>query len=115
MQEMLFIRLQIFKSMLNKVLNWLRSDANIFVKSGCCFNVVQSLEGAEVKSIAADFEFSSYLCRIIFWETGVGHVEVIDIDSEVTFIDEPVDIEKEFGLEIPFFELAAQLRVGDCM
>lgn len=97
--------------MLDKVLNWLRSDLNIFTVLGCIFDVVQSPEHADTQSVTVDFEINDNLCRLIFWETGNGHVEVIEIKSEKTLVDESFDIEAELEKFEPFKELAKRLSV----
>lgn len=95
--------------MLDNVVNWLRSELNIFFVLGCVFDIMQSPEQAEMRSITVDFEFNVYLCRLVFWETGNGHIEVIEIENEKTFIDESFDIEIEFAKAKPFSELAVRL------
>lgn len=96
--------------MLDKVLNWLRSELNVFALLGCVFDIMQSPEHADTHSVTVDFELNDKLCRLIFWETGNGHVEVIEINSEKTLIDESFDIDAEFAKAEPFKELAERLR-----
>ncbi len=96
--------------MLDKVLNWLRSELNIFTVLGCIFDIMQSPEQADMQSVTVDFELNDNLCRLIFWETGNGHIEVIEIESEKTLIDESFYLEVEFAKEEPFKELAERLR-----
>jgi hypothetical protein len=95
--------------MLDNVVNWLRSELNIFYVLGCVFDIMQSPAQAEMHSITVDFELNGYLCRLIFWETGNGHIEVIEIENEKTFIDEIFDIKTEFAKAKPFNELAVRL------
>lgn len=96
--------------MLSKVLDWLSSELNVFSVLGCVFDITESPEYADMQSITVDFELNDNLCRLIFWETGSGHIEVIEIDSEKTLIDESFSIESEFSKENPFMYLAKRLR-----
>lgn len=96
--------------MLDKAFNWIHSDLNVFTILGCIFETIRSPEQAEVQSVAVDFELNSYLCRLTFWESGNGHIEVIEIDSEQTFMDEGFDLERELGKNEPFKELAGKLH-----
>lgn len=95
--------------MLDKVFNWLRSELNIFTLLGCIFDIMQSPENSDTRSVTVDFELNDKLCRLIFWDIGNGHVEVIEIDSEKTLIDESFDIDAEFAKAEPFKELAERL------
>lgn len=95
--------------MLDMALNWLRSDLNLFTKLGSHFEIMESPERADIGSVTADFELNNYFCRLIFWESGSAHIEVIEIDSEKTFLDEAFDFEVELLKKEPFKEYADRL------
>lgn len=95
--------------MLQKVLDWLRSDENIFMMLGCVFEIMRSPENADGQSITVDFDLNKYYFRLTFWDSGSGHVEVLETDSEATIVDEGFDIDTVFGSEKPFEELAKKL------
>ncbi|BFM49940.1 hypothetical protein [Marinomonas sp. THO17] len=95
--------------MLQKVLDWLNSDANVFTMLGCIFEIMRAPEHADTQSITVDFDFNSYFCRLTFWDSGQGHIEILNGDSEETVMDESFDIESVLGQEKPFEEVVAKL------
>ncbi len=96
--------------MLEKVFDWLHSELNIYTALGCIFDITQSPKHSEIKSITVDFELNDNLCRLIFWETGYGHIEAIDINSEKTLVDESFDIEIELAKTEPFKQFVERLK-----
>ncbi|OMH38973.1 hypothetical protein [Motiliproteus sp. MSK22-1] len=95
--------------MLQKVLDWLKSDKNIFMMLGCVFEIMRSPEHADSQSITVNFDLNKYFCRLTFWDSGSGHIEVLETDSEATIVDEGFDIDAVFSSEKPFEELAKKL------
>lgn len=88
--------------MLDEAEKWINSRVNIFKKYGCDFDVVTPPSDAPAKSITLDFEITNKMCRIIFWETGFGHVEAINIDTEEVILDESFDPKEELNRQAPF-------------
>ncbi|KFI11666.1 hypothetical protein F0223_11575 [Vibrio coralliilyticus] len=88
--------------MLKKVANWLESNENIFKEHGCQFEVLYSPEESKTKSMTIDFEYESYYCRLIFWDTGRGHAEFVDIETEVSIIDQSFDVSEQLETPKPF-------------
>lgn len=75
--------------MLERYLSWIESESNVFKQHGCVLEITRSLTEADIKSVRADFEFNCFICRITFWDSGTGHVEVINMDSEETLLISP--------------------------
>lgn len=92
--------------MLNEILTWINSNENIFKKHGENFEILQTED--KIKNygcVTLDFEFQDYYCRFIFWKEGNGHIEVVDIEKEITFIDESIDWFSELNKDEPFFNI----------
>lgn len=95
--------------MLSNVEKWMNSNDNVFLMHGCEFNVSRSPKDSNPLSITIDFDFNTYFCRLIFWESEQGHIEILDIDTENTFMDEGFDIDATLKADIPFMELFEKL------
>lgn len=96
--------------MLSEVNKWLDSPENIFKNKGCVFDISTPPPEAPVRSITLDFEVEKYLCRLIFWEEGYGHVEVLEINTGKTFKNESFDSKQELGSSVPFHILFKELQ-----
>ncbi|MYM59081.1 hypothetical protein GTG28_07580 [Vibrio sp. OCN044] len=88
--------------MLEQVTNWLKSNTNIFKQYDCKFEVSHSPQESDTKSITVDFEYNSYYCRLIFWDNGLGHIEVIDIESEKPILDQSFTSTRQLETSKPF-------------
>ncbi len=95
--------------MIKKVLDWLTSDKNIFTMLGCIFEIMRAPEHAEVQSVTIDFDLNNYFCRLTFWDSGQGHMEVLNSETEETVIDEAFDAKSMMNADKPFEELAKKL------
>ena len=88
--------------MLKEVVNWIESKSNVFTMYGCEFEVLHSPEESETQSITVDFECENYYCRLIFWDAGYGHVEVVDVNTEETMLDQSFDVVEQLRTAKPF-------------
>ena len=88
--------------MLRNVINWIKSKSNVFTMYGCELEVFYSPEESETKSITVDLECEHYYCRLIFWDEGYGHVEIVNIDTEKTLLDQSFDVVEQLCTEKPF-------------
>ncbi|MCG7489772.1 hypothetical protein MHN79_09745 [Vibrio sp. Of14-4] len=88
--------------MLEQITNWLKSNTNIFKQYGCKFEVSYSPQESDTKSITVDFEYNSYYCRLIFWDNDIGHIEVIDIESEKPTLDQSFTSKRQLETSKPF-------------
>ena len=70
--------------MLSDVNKWLESPQNTFIKNGIVFEISTPPSEAPTRSITLDFEVEKYICRLIFWEEGYGHVEVLEHPQHIS-------------------------------
>ncbi|MCP4494115.1 MAG: hypothetical protein GY820_43455 [Gammaproteobacteria bacterium] len=97
--------------MLKIIEKWLESDVNFLRQYGCEFEVSRPPKATETQSITIDFDLNQYFCRLVFWDSGYAHIEVMGIESGKTFIDTSFDLTEELKAGV-LFEDVFKKRIG---
>lgn len=99
--------------MLDEILIWIDSDENIFRKKVQRFEILQTKE--QIKKygcLTLDFELENYYCRFIFWEGGNGHIEILNIKTEITLLDEDINWLFELKKQEPFLSIYERILLS---